>query len=487
MKIVGGVKMIEIRKHDDLNIQIVTDNRSVILGIKDYFTDFVEGYRFMPKYKAGGRWDGKICLVGAGNILPYGLLFDTIKCIKTKFKEEELIVSNDVKELFMGDETIEPEFDLNIIPRPYQLECIMACLKYKKGIVVAATASGKSCTIAYVIKTLMDNCLVTKTLIIVPTLSLVEQFYKDLGEYGMDINNVGRVYSKIKEFNKPIVISTWQTLVKNYDKLEDFDCVICDEVHSAKALSIKTILSKCENAAWRFGFTGTMPPDKLSNWNVRAYLGPVIKTFGAAELAEQGFIAPCKVDFTNIDYIDGEMIKGEYADVKAKVFNNPNRLRFLKDIVTKADSNILVLVGQVDKEGKVLQEYFEKKGGIPGKEIIFLYGDTKVEDRESWRAECENRKNIILIATYGILQVGVNIPSLKYILFASPFKSRIRVLQSIGRSLRLHDEKEFATIYDIADNVLFLGDHSVKRLRYYHTEKFTVNETFLDEKTLAFI
>jgi len=462
---------IKIKKYDALHIQIVTDNKAYIADIKEHFTEFVEGYKFMGRFKCGG-WNGKICVMASNNTLPYGLLFDVIKFTKTKYNHFELQVDNDVKDFFSGIENPELEYDLDIWPRDYQIDCIETALKYKRCIMRVATAGGKSLIISYIIKYLMDTNKIQRAIIIVPTQSLVEQFFKDMNEYGMDINKIGRVYSKIKEYDKSIVISTWQSLSRNLEWIKDFQCVICDEVHGVRGVELRKILSHAINADFRMGFTGTLPISKLDIFNIKGFIGPVIREYGSSELSEKGYISHCKVNIINIQY--SKEYSGEYDVVKDEVFNNINRLSLIKNIVKSIDGNILLLVGKVEKEGKVLQEYLSN---IEGKEVVFIWGDTPVAEREKWRMECEKRKNIILIATYGIMSVGVNIPSLKYILFASPFKSKIRILQSIGRSLRLHIDKEEAIIYDLADDVLYLKDHSIKRLRYYGSEKFEVIET----------
>lgn len=813
------MSVVKITKLDELSIQIHTNDKAYIADLKAHFTDYVEGYRHMLKFKSG-NWNGKICLVANNKSLPYGLLFDFIKFHKDQYKDIKLKVDDDVKDFFSGI-NIDPEYNLNIFPRPYQLECIESCLKYRSGIIVAATAchaagdeiimadgtikkiedikindfvigkdgnpkkvlnifkgvddlykikpknnrepitvtkthilhlsftpnkkrhgfenvsveeylkkdnwykhisklsyfegninfetkqiecelspyfiglyigdghahqcaisnidkecisaiydeakafkmsvhkngkyayimkgsknkrniifsefdklgitfgtkdkikcenrfipqiifnqdieyrknvlaglidsdgwlenqtyygysskskelcnnvellaisiglvcsksqkiinnctyysvhimgdiskipvrverkknikksktnayrssfdvtyigkdeffgiqvedslyltnngmithnSGKSLTITYIIKALMDENYIKKTLIIVPTINLVTQFHSDMIEYGIPENMIGRVYSKMKEFHKPIVVSTWQTLSKNIDKLSTFDCIICDEVHSAKALTIKTILSRCYNAKFRYGFTGTMPPNKLDIWNVKSYLGPILKTFGAAELADMGYISHCKVNYINIEYDNKEKYNGEYNDVKDLVFTNPGRLNYLTNLLRTLDGNVLVLVGKVEKEGQYLKDYLDKHNNSH-KEIVFIWGDTKPEEREYWRLELGKRKNIVLIATYQLFQLGINAPSLKYILFASPFKSKIRTLQSIGRALRKHDSKDSAIIYDIVDNVLFLDDHGMRRRKYYLSERFEIEDSILHENALSF-
>lgn len=472
---------VKIKKVDDLSIQIVTDNRAYIADIKDFFTDYVEGFRFMPRYKQGG-WNGKISMFTSNNTLPFGLLFDVILFHKKLYKDLDLSIDQDVKEFFTGID-VDPDYDLNIFPRPYQLECIETCLKYRSGLVVAATASGKSVTITYIIKTLFNTNNISKALIIVPTINLVTQFHADMIDYGIDEDQIGRVYSKLKEFDKPIVISTWQTLIKNMDKLSDFDCVICDEVHISKAKSVQDILKHCNNTKFRYGFTGTMPLTKLDIWNIKSYLGPILKTFGSSELAEQGYISYCTVNLINIDYNDLEKYKGEYNDVKDMIFTNENRLKYIHKTLQNLDGNVLVLVGKVEKEGKILKDYLDKHN-TNGKEIVFIYGDTKIEEREYWRLEMGKRNNIILIATYQLFQLGINAPSLKYMLFASPFKSKIRTLQSIGRTLRKHDSKDQAIIYDLVDMVDYLEDHGMRRRKFYEYEKFTINEINKHENEL---
>ncbi len=470
---------VRISKLDNLHIQINTKDRAYLSDVKSYFTDYVEGFRYMPRFRAGG-WDGKVSMMEKGNTLPFGLLFDFLRFHKTHYKHLELNVDDNVKNFFTGVD-IDPDYDLNIFPRPYQIECIDTCLKHRSGIIVAATASGKSCIISYIIKSLMDNQKIHKSLIIVPTVSLVTQFKNDMIEYGIDENLIGQVYSKIKEFDRKIVISTWQTLIKNYNRLKEFDCIMCDEVHGAKAFSVKTILSKCSNTNFRFGFTGTMPTEKIDIWNVKGYLGPVLKIFTSAELADLGFISHCKVNVINFEYNDKDKYTGDYNNIKNLVFTNPNRLKYISRTIKGIEGNILILVGKVEHEGQLLESYLKKQPNLKDREIVFIYGDTKAEDREFWRQELGNKTNIVLIATYQLFQMGINAPSLKYLMFASAFKSKIRILQSIGRTLRKHESKDHAEIYDISDQVQFLEDHAMKRRKFYISEKFEINDIDVHE------
>jgi superfamily II DNA or RNA helicase len=435
---------------------------------------------FTPKFKAG-FWNGRICMVNAvKKSLPYGLVSDLIKFHKKFFPNEKLVFDKGVSELFQGT-PINIKYDLKLQPRDYQQECVEIMLKHSKGIVRAATASGKSLIIAYVIKNLIDNKITKRSLIIVPTISLVVQFFNDLVEYGFKPSILGKVYEKEKQFDKTIVISTWQTMSRNHEKLANYDCVVFDECHMNKAVEVKKIAEKCANAVYRLGFTGTLNEgNKLDTWNVKAYIGPILKDYSSGELADRGYISKCNVKVINLEY-ENEY-EGDYNTIKDTIFINPFRLGVLEDIVRKINGNVLLLVGKIEKEGKVLEDYFKEKFKGADREIVFIYGATPVEEREAWRVECEKRKNIILIASYGVMQLGVNIPSLKYIVLASPFKSKIRTLQSIGRALRQHVEKtDGAYVYDIADECKYLHTHGIKRLRYYHSEKFNVEEQVIKE------
>jgi superfamily II DNA or RNA helicase len=466
--------IVNIIKGDQLHIQIQSDDEDYIKLLKKEFTYLVDGYNWMSAYKSGG-WDGKICLIKNNGFLPYGLLTELIRINKISFPRVILRIDDSVKSLFKGS-SLKIKQNLSLKPYPYQKDCIIKSLQYTKGIIRSATASGKSLIIAYILKTLLENKKAKQCIIIVPNKSLVEQFYNDMKEYDMKYS-VGKVHAKAKEWDKDIVVSTWQTLIKNTSKLKLYNCIICDECHSVKALSLKKILVKSINADYRLGFTGTLHAGKLDNLNTQSYLGPVIANYSSGFLAEKGYISKCNVKVINIEY--QEVLEGTYDEVKDLVFTNQYRLNVIKKVVNKLDHNVLILVGKVEKEGDYLKNWLQ---GVTKKEIVFLSGRDSIEEREKWRKACLKRKDIILIATYGIFAQGINIPNLKYIVFGSPFKSKIRVLQSIGRALRKHaNKKEGAVIYDIHDHTKYLGKHGNVRFRYYGVEGFETDEIVLEE------
>jgi superfamily II DNA or RNA helicase len=340
-----------------------------------------------------------------------------------------------------------------------------------KGIIRSATASGKSLAISYIIKNLLDNRHITNVgrgLIVVPSTQLVEQFRNDMIEYGLNEKFIGRVYTGYKEWEKAIVISTWQTLQNNHDKIALYDAMIGDECHQNKAHELKKIFSK-SRAKYRIGFTGTLPNHQTELYNVKAFLGPVLKEYPSGLLAEQGYISKCNVKAIHVKHPNIE--SNNYHGIKSEVFNDRSRLNIIIDLVKKADQNILLLVNYLNEGDKLVKAINRNTD----KEVVFLSGKDKTTIREEWRQKMMNQKNIALIATYGIFQQGINIPNLKYLVMASPTKSKIRTLQSVGRTLRLHDnKKEGSIIYDIIDEVKFLMKHGEKRLQYYESEGFEI-------------
>ena len=464
---------VKLKLANNLHIRILTEDRKYMINMREYFTQHVEGFQFMPAWRSGS-WDGKICMINkVTNTIPYGLLFDFIRIHKKYFKNYKLVISDEVKQLFKGQKFI-PRYNLSLKPYPYQKECIRACLNYTKGIIRSSTSSGKSLIISYIVKTLLERRKsgVNNAIVIVPSKQLVEQFYKDMIEYGIDKDIIGRVYQKYKQWDNSIVISTWQTLMNNHDKISYYDCVIIDETHQSKSIELKKILKK-SNCKYRFGFTGTLHSSILDNWNTKSYIGPVLKDYPSGFLADKGYISKCNVNILNLEY-QQKKIEGTYDEVKDIVFTNQFRMNLVKNLSNQLDHNVLLLVGKVEKEGEVLEEYLKEN---TDKEVVFLSGRDDVNLREEWRKKMGKSKNILMIATYGIFSTGINIPNLKYIVLVAPFKSKIRILQSIGRSLRKHEDKEDgAYIFDIHDHTNFFDKHGKIRYRYYDSEKFEINE-----------
>ncbi len=471
--------MVNLYLHDSLNVKIETDDWNYLRAVKDHFSYYVKNYKFMPRYKAG-IWDGKISLFnGSNQTIPFGLTLKLLKYHKKEWNDIPYTISPDVKSLFTG---IKPEYtkDLLFPPYEYQDDCISTCLSASKGIIRSATASGKSVMISYVMRELWEKNLIKNGIIIVPSIGLVTQFYNDMDDYGIDMSLIGRVGDDWREWDKPMVISTWQSLQNVPEHMERMDGVVVDEVHGAKADVLSGLLKQAPNARFRYGFTGTMPSSLLEQNQVISYLGPVLREYGSVELAKLGYVSKCLINRIHVDY--NEKPKGTYNDIKDFCFNNTFRLGVIKNIIKGTEGNILLLVGKVEDEGEVLKQLLLEDENFSNHEIEFLSGKDSGDDREKWRKYMDASKNTILIATYGIFQQGINIKSLSNLILASPFKSKIRVLQSIGRTLRLHaDKKNGAFIWDICDNVKYLSNHADIRLKHYNMEGFDIEDKYLTE------
>jgi len=464
--------LVTIKVYNSLNLKVDTDDADYMDLMRQEFTRRVPNFQFTAAYKSG-HWSGSVCLIDRWkNTFPYGLLMDYVREHKRSFPRMPIKVEPAVKEIFRGPE-FEIIYDLPTHKvRPYQDDCIRACIKYTKGIIRCATASGKSLVIAYVIRNLLRADIIQKSIIIVPSTGLITQFYQDLVDYGFDSKKIGTAFARRKQWDKQIVISTWQTLAKNPEKLNEFDCIFCDETHGAKAHELKKLLENATKAKYRLGFTGTLHAGTLDNWNTKSYLGPVIREYPAGLLADEGWISKATIHMLNIEYHQ-DTWDGEYHDIRDAIFQNPYRLDLIKELTEYLDHNVLILVDKVEKEGELLEGLL----GTGKKEVVFLSGRDDVKVREEWRKAAMRRKDIALIATYGIFQQGINIPNLKYIILAAPFKAKIRVLQSIGRALRIHsDKKDGAQIFDIHDHTKFFEKYGDIRLRYYDQEKFDIKE-----------
>ena len=476
--------MIEEIKLELVGKDIVIDSMDFryLNAVTSHFTYYVPNYRFMPAYQ-NGSWSGQSSLFKKGTRkLPYGLLSDLVRYTISNWKEDyKLVLSDDIKNLFLPPER-SVNYDLIYYPYWYQEQVIEIALKFGRGIFRCPTASGKSLMITYIVKTLLP--FLRQQLIIVPNLGLIKQFYDDMIEYGISENLIGKVNKDFKQFDKPLVVSTWQTLKNNEHELDRYDNVIVDEVHGAKG-SVLYDLMKKSTSQYTFGFTGTIPDHPLDEQKVKAYIGPVLKEFTNQEIADGGFIAKGNINVVDIHY--HQDFSKDYNVMVEETFNHPFRLNVIRSIISNAHGSILLLVGKVEKEGDVLKRILEDH--LEGKTIEFLSGRDNAEIRSEWQKRVHNRKDIVLIATYGIFQAGINIKSLKHLILVSSFKSNIRVLQSVGRTLRMYKNKEDdgAFVWDLIDQTKIIRRHGNLRMNFYEREGFNINQFVVTEgRTIKF-
>lgn len=476
----SNIVNIELMK-DNIHIQFNTTNVNTLKGLNDNFSEFTPGFRYSPKFQAG-IWDGKISLFKKHNrSLPYGLLLDAVKYLKSN--NIEYNISTEVKMLF-GDSDKIPVLDNNKMGwklREYQYDIVETCLQFKKCCFLASVRAGKTMILYHVWNSAYNANQMKKLVVIVPNISLVDQFYNDWIDYGIERDDIGRVNGNYKEWDNKVVVATWQTLKNNKDKLKEFDAIFVDETHKSKALQISTILQNMKHAKWRIGCTGTFPDNRLDDLNVRSYLGPVVKQYTMYDLKEMGYIADCNINLLNISY--SEKYSGSYNDVKDSVFSNKNRLRLITDVIKHIDSSVLILIQKIAKEGDVLKKFLNEQPELLDFEIGFVSGRDKQDIRKKWIDKMnDKKKKIILIASYPLFSTGLTLPNLTHLILGSSSKSKLVVIQSVGRALCKTDEKEVAQIWDICDNVPILEKHSPVRERHYDREKFKLTDySFIDK------
>jgi superfamily II DNA or RNA helicase len=291
-----------------------------------------------------------------------------------------------------------------------------------------------------------------------------------------------RVYSgRDKESDKPIVISTWQSLQRlPKEYFQQFDYVVCDEVHQAQAKALTDIVTKCTKAEYRLGVTGTLTGAKAHEWQLIGLFGQIYKATSSKELMDKKQLAELTIKCLLLKYSEEEcqyMKSASYQDEIKYIISNPERNKFVVNLALSLEGNTLLLFNFVESHGDVLYDMLNKRVK-DGRKVFYIHGGTDVEDREQIRKVVESETNAIIVGSVGVLSTGTNIVALDNVIFASPSKSKIRNLQSIGRGLRVSDTKKSATLFDIADDFKWKGrenftlKHFFERLKTYNEEKF---------------
>ena len=470
-----------LHKKNEAYIQFECD-RGIAQELSDYFTFYVPGHQFTPAFKSR-IWDGKIRLADLRSFTIYHGLVPYIE-IFCKERDYTLEIDSDVSVTQNFSLVEAKEFvDTLKLPheiRDYQLKSFVQAIRNKRMLLLSPTASGKSLILYCIIRYLqLEN---ERGLLIVPTTSLVEQMYKDFEDYGYNSEQYcHRQYSgKEKHTNKFLTITTWQSIYKNPGEyFEQFDFVLGDEAHQFKAKSLTTILSGCVNAKYRIGTTGTLDGTQTHKLVLEGLFGPVYKATSTADLIDKGQLASFKIKCLILKHPESvcKMARSwDYNQELEYIVMNTARNNFIRNLALSLNGNTLILFQFVEKHGKDL--YANIKEHAKNRHVFFVFGGTDVEIRESVRAITEKERDAIIVASYGTFSTGVNIRNLHNIIFASPSKSRIRNLQSIGRGLRIGDNKDEAVLFDISDDFRigkytnYTLKHFVDRVRIYDDEKF---------------
>ncbi len=458
---------------------------SIAEELKDFFSFFVPGHKFMPAFRRR-IWDGKIKLFNSiTGELPVGLYpYLRSFCEKRNYSMEHVSSS-------YGSPDEENPINLKLLMefieslnlphkiRDYQFDAFVEGIKRMRAILVSPTGSGKSLIIYCLMRWYLDN-YDDKVLIIVPTTSLVEQMNSDFKSYGYHDSHL--VYSgKDKNTDKRVMISTWQSIHRlNIDWFDQFGLVFGDECHGFKAKSLTSIMHKARQAKYRFGTTGTLDGSQTHELVLQGLFGKIFKVTTTRKLQDSDTLAQLNISMVMLNHsneIKKDFSKKTYHEEIDYLINNANRNSFISKLSSDQKGNTLVLFQFVEKHGKVLYDLINNRIDEKRK-LFFVSGEVDTTDREAIRGIVEKQDNAIIVASLGTFSTGINIRNLHNIIFASPSKSQIRVLQSIGRGLRKSDNNVNTKLFDIADDIRskdktnYSYIHALERIKIYKKEKF---------------
>jgi len=471
-----------ISKKDEVHLHIESDIH-VYYELADYFTFEVPGAKFMPTYKSK-YWDGKIRLFNVQNGQIYVGLLDKIR---------QFCKDHDYTYEFKKNEYYGLPFEVNphiskegvkdyvtsiskYKPRDYQVDGIYDALKHNRKLLISPTASGKSLMIYGIVRYFVERK--QNTLIVVPTTSLVEQMYKDFEDYGWNVGSYcHKIYAgKERVTDAQVIITTWQSIYKLPRKYFDrFSVVIGDEAHQFKSKSLISIMTKLGNAKYRYGFTGTLDGTQTHKWVLEGLFGPSYKIIKTDELMKKGHVATLDINVLLLKHPPNKF--ETFEDEMQYIITHTRRNNFIRNLALDLKGNTLILFARVEGHGEPLYNLINTNS-IIDRHVFFVHGGVATEDRERVREITESENNAIIVASYGTFSTGINIKNLHNIIFASPSKSRIRNLQSIGRVLRKGSNKSKATLYDIADDISYKSrrnytlNHLIERIKVYNEENF---------------
>ena len=451
--------------------------------LRDAFQFEVPNAKFAPAYK-NKWWDGRIYLFNINTQEIYVGLLDKLirfceqhnytyefrnnKYYGLPFEVNEMISKEGVKDYINSIS--------KYAPRDYQVEGVYDALRHNRKLLISPTASGKSLMIYSIVRYYVEK--EQNILIVVPTTSLVEQMYKDFADYGWDVGSFcHKIYAgKERETESQVIITTWQSIYKLPKQyFSRFNVVVGDEAHNFKSKSLVSIMTKLFDAKYRFGFTGTLDGSQTHKWVLEGLFGPSYKIIKTDELMKKGHVATLDINILLLKHSPNKF--ENFEEEVQYIINHEKRNKFIKNLALDLKGNTLILFSRVEGHGQPLYELINNSV-TDNRHVFFVHGGVDTEDREKVREITEKENNAIIVASYGTFSTGINIRNLHNVIFASPSKSRIRNLQSIGRVLRKGNNKTKATLYDIADDISYKSrknytlNHLIERIKIYNEENF---------------
>ena len=451
--------------------------------LRDHFTFEVEGAKFMPQYRKR-NWNGEIHLFDLRSKRIYiGLLDRIISFCERRDYTYKFIDNEYYGSPFEINEGISKQGVKDYMgaickhkPRDYQVEGVYDALRHNRKLLISPTASGKSLMIYSLVRYYVDKG--EKILLVVPTTSLVEQMYKDFQDYGWDSESYcHRIYAGKEKTNEfPVTITTWQSVHKlDRNFFTDYDVVIGDEAHLFKSKSLVSIMTKLEHAKYRYGFTGTLDGTQTHKWVLEGLFGPTYKVTRTDDLMKEGHLS--KLDIQCLVLKHPPQKFETYQDEIEYLISHKQRNNFITNLTLDLKGNTLILYSRVETHGAILYEKINNNKQTDRK-VFFVHGGVDADERELIREITERENNAIIVASYGTFSTGINIRNLHNVIFASPSKSRVRNLQSIGRVLRKSTNKVKAILYDISDDCTYNSrknytlNHLIERIKIYNEENF---------------
>lgn len=497
-----------IVRFKDYSYAQVEADYNIICELRDYFSFDVEGAKFNPKFKYG-VWDGKIRMMGTDGTLPWGLV-SMVKAFannmdytctieeklnpKPQMTRDEFNTWIDSMKIYSGDTEIKPHW--------YQADSVFHAINKRRGVLNLPTSAGKSLIQCLISRWYLENYS-GKVLMIVPTTALVTQMRDDFVDYRLfpsqAINLMGGG-NKYKNPDALITVATWQTAIKQSPEwFEQFGLMMNDECHLATGASISKIIKQMAHCEYKFGLSGSLKDGKTNVLQYIGMFGEVFRPVDTAKLMEDGQVAQMDVKSVILRYSDAECAACQDLDYQKEIkyiTTHKKRNAWVCDLASKLSArneNVLVLF-KLTAHGKALYETLVAKHGAD--KVHYIAGETDTEVRNALRGVAENETGLIIVASYGVMSTGVSIKQLHHLVFAHPIKSKVIVLQSIGRVLRKHGNKAKAIVWDIIDNLAvktkstkaknpykklnYAFKHGVERISRYNQEKFNYSMLKVD-------
>lgn len=453
-------------------------DESTFYELRDYFSFEADGYKFNPKFKYG-QWDGRIRLLDYNKMLPYGLVgqmkkfasqFEYHLWIDPKIAEKEEIDKEDYTkwieglDIYSGNTQIKPHW--------YQFDAVFHGLTNRRSILNLPTSAGKSLIQALLARYYVEN-YEGKILILVPTTALVDQMINDFADYRLfgKQHMLGIRAGTKRDSDAMIYVSTYQTAVKQPKEwFHQFGMFMNDECHLATGKSISTIIEGLTNCMFKFGLSGSLKDGKANLMQYMGLFGDIFRPVSTAQLMDEGAVTELKINSIFLRYPDEfcAKMKGKDYQTEIKVITKADRrnkwVANLAVKLAKKDENVFLMFKNIE-HGKKLVELVKEAGG---KDVHYVSGEVTTEVRNALKVMAENGKGIIVVASYGVFSTGISVKNLHHIIFAHPVKSKIIVLQTIGRVLRKHDSKDVAQVWDIIDDMGVKPKSATAKKKYVH-------------------